>query len=108
MTDAAPLARETERLRGFWRFVTSRSNSLVGRLIRLAAAWFIFMLVMTGIALTYYFHETALRRFELGVGQIADNLYVDTDVASDGHIVTPPFFDTRTNRVVKILQDVWR
>lgn len=99
MTDAAPLAKETERVRGFWRLITSRSNSLVGRLVRLAAAWFIFMLVITGIALTYYFHETALRRFELGVGQIADNLYVDTDVASDGRIVTPPFFDTRTNRV---------
>jgi len=81
-----------------WRRLT-RKNSLVGRLIRLASVWFIFSLVITGIALTAYFHQTALHRFQLNIGQIADNLYADTDISSDGSIRTPVFFDTRTNRV---------
>lgn len=91
----APILRAAGKL---WRRLT-RKNSLVGRLIRLASVWFIFSLVITGIALTAYFHQAALQRFQLNVGQIADNLYADTDIASDGHITTPVFFDTRTNRV---------
>ncbi|MDV6331911.1 ATP-binding protein [Asticcacaulis sp. 201] len=77
----------------------TRKDSLVGRLIRLASVWFIFSLVITGIALTAYFHQAALQRFQLNVKQIADNLYADTDIDHSGKVVTPPFFDTRTNRV---------
>ena len=91
----APIVRAVAKL---WRRLT-RKNSLVGRLIRLASVWFIFSLVITGIALTAYFHQAALQRFQLNVGQIADNLYADTDIGNDGHITTPVFFDTRTNRV---------
>ncbi len=91
----APIVRAVAKL---WRRLT-RKNSLVGRLIRLASVWFICSLVITGVALTAYFHQAALQRFQLNVGQIADNLYADTDIGSDGHILTPSFFDTRTNRV---------
>jgi len=84
--------------RVFSRLTHSR-NSLVGRLIRLASAWFIFSLFITGLALTTYFHQAALQRFQLNVGQIADNLYADTNIGSDGQIQAPSFFDTRTNRV---------
>ncbi len=79
--------------------LTHRRNSLVGRLIRLALAWFIFALVMIGVGLTEYFNETALHQFQTEIGQIADNLYADTDIDNAGNVVTPTFFDTRTNRV---------
>ncbi len=88
-----------DRIRAIVRRLTTRRNSLVGRLIRLASAWFIISLVITGVVLTAAFHEAALQRFQLNVGQIADNLYADTDISDDGKIVTPVFFDTRTKRV---------
>ncbi len=69
--------------------LTHSRNSLVGRLIRLASAWFIFSLVITGIALTMYFHEAALQRFQLNVGQIANNLYAGTNIETDGSVTTP-------------------
>ncbi len=82
-----------------YRRLTTRRNSLVGRLIRLAAAWFIISLVITAVILTAAFHEAALRRFQVGVGQMADNLYADTHFGDDGSLITPVFSDTRTNRV---------
>ena len=82
-----------------WDRLRVRRNSLVGRLIRLASLWFIFSLVITGIALTAYFHETALQRFQLGVGEIADELFTDTDIADNGEVITPSFLDPRANNL---------
>ena len=82
-----------------WARLTTRRDSLVGRLIRLASLWFIFALVITGIALTAFFHQAAVNRFQQGVGQIAENLFSDTDIDDNGGITTPAFFDTRTNRL---------
>ena len=77
--------------------VSHRRNSLVGRLIRLALAWFILVLVLMGVGLTAYFHETALHQFQTEIGHIADNLYSDTEIDNAGEIVTPTFFDTRAD-----------
>jgi len=77
--------------------VTHRRNSLVGRLIRLALAWFICALVIIGVGLTAFFHEAALHQFETEIRQIADNMYADVDIDNSGDIVTPTFFDTRTD-----------
>jgi signal transduction histidine kinase len=88
-----------ERIKQIYKRITTRRNSLVGRLIRLALAWFVFALVIIGAGLIYYFHETALHRFEIEIRQIADNLYADVDIGNDGEIQVPNFFDTRTNRV---------
>ncbi len=82
-----------------WDRVRVRRNSLVGRLIRLASIWFIFSLVITGIALTAYFHEAALQRFQLGVGEIADELFTDTDIADNGEVITPNFLDPRADHL---------
>ncbi len=81
-----------------WRRLTMR-DSLVGRLIRLASLWFICALLITGVALTAVFNEAAMHRFQLGVGQIAENLYADTDIDPSGRMTTPEFFDTRTKRM---------
>jgi len=78
------------------RRVVIGRNSLVGRLIRLAAVWFIFALVITGIGLTAYFRQAALHRFEGGVGQFADNLFSVANVTADGKIDTSAFVDTRS------------
>ncbi|MBW8734800.1 MAG: sensor histidine kinase [Asticcacaulis sp.] len=78
----------------FSRLIHSR-NSLVGRLIRLAAVWFIFSLVITGLALTMFFHEAALQRFQVNVYQISDNLLAGTNLEPDGS-VTPPLSDAQT------------
>ncbi|MDI7775371.1 ATP-binding protein [Asticcacaulis sp. EMRT-3] len=78
-----------------WRRVSAR-DSLVGRLIRLASAWFIFALVLTGIVLTTYFHEVTMHRFQERVGQIADSLYSVTDIDPEG-IDTSRFVDARAS-----------
>ena len=81
--------------KAFSRLIHGR-NSLVGRLIRLASAWFIFSLVITAIALTMFFHEAALQRFQVNVSQISNNLLAGTNLEADGS-VTPPISDARAN-----------
>jgi len=88
-----------ERIKQAYVRVTTRRNSLVGRLIRLALAWFIFALVITGVGLTYYFHEAALDQLDTVVSQIADNLYADADIDSTGNLFMPTFSDARATRV---------
>lgn len=81
-----------------WRRVLIGRNSLVGRLIRLAAVWFIFALVITGIGLTAYFGYAAEQRFQSGVSQAADTLLAATDLADDGTVEPPPYIDPRADR----------
>ena len=85
----APIVRAAGKL---WRRLT-RKNSLVGRLIRLASMWFIFALVITGIALTAYFHEVTMNRFQERVGQSAFNLFSVVNIDRNG-IDTSRFVDT--------------
>ncbi|MFT4074247.1 MAG: ATP-binding protein [Asticcacaulis sp.] len=77
-----------------WRRLTRR-DSLVGRLIRLASVWFICSLVITGIALTAYFHEVTMNRFQERVGQLADNLFSVVNIDANG-IDTSRFVDARS------------
>ncbi len=77
--------------------LTHRRNSLVGRLIRLASMWFIFALVVIGASLTAFFYGTEFRQLEGEIRQIADNLYSDVEIDNNNQIVTPNFFDTRTD-----------
>jgi signal transduction histidine kinase len=76
------------------RTLTAR-DSLVGRLIRLASIWFTVALVVTGIALTAYFHEVTMHRFQERVGQIAYSLFSVTNIDADG-IDASRFVDTRS------------
>lgn len=70
-------------------------DSLVGRLIRLASIWFTIALVVTGIALTAYFHEVTVHRFQERVGQIADSLFSVTNIDAEG-IDASRFVDARS------------
>jgi signal transduction histidine kinase len=87
----APLVLFAAKL---WRRLTRR-NSLVGRLIRLASVWFIFALVITGIALTAYFHEVTMHRFEERVGQSAFTLFSVVNIDANG-IDTARFVDAKS------------
>ncbi len=79
--------------------LTVRKNSLVGRLIRLASVWFIFSLVMTGLALTAYFGYAAEQRFQLGVGQTVDTMLAATNIGEDGIIQPPTKLDPRADLI---------
>ncbi|ESQ88565.1 histidine kinase [Asticcacaulis sp. AC460] len=92
--EPAPKPRgPADNIRRIWQRLTA--NSLVGRLIRLAAVWFIFALFVTGIGLTAYFSRVTMHRFEAGVGQFADNLFSVTNI-EDGAVDTSRFVDARS------------
>jgi signal transduction histidine kinase len=74
-------------------------RTLVGRMIAYSAVWFIVSFVVTAIGLTALFQKTALTRFEQSVGQMADNLYSDTEILSDNRLAPPALFDTRVGRI---------
>ncbi|ESQ73695.1 sensor histidine kinase [Asticcacaulis sp. AC402] len=88
-----PRRGPADNLQRIWSRLTA--NSLVGRLIRLAAVWFIFALFVTGIGLTAYFYRVTMHRFEAGVGQFADNLFSVTNI-EDGVVDTTRFVDARS------------
>lgn len=73
-------------------------QSLVRRLVVLAAVWILFALAVTGVVLTAQFQRVALGRFELGLKEQVDNLLANTTV-EDGKVVAPPFTDARAQRV---------
>ncbi len=79
--------------------LTHSRHSLVGRLIRLAAVWFICALVIIGGGLTIFFHEVALHRLQTGIGEMAYNLFADTNIDTDGQLDIPTWIDPASDRV---------
>ena len=75
-----------------------RRRSLVGRLVLLAAGWSLAALIITGVSLTAFFHQAALRRFDLGLIDLIDGLAAGTTV-EDGQVIAPLLVDTRATRV---------
>lgn len=75
-----------------------RPRSLVGRLVLLAAGWSLAALVVTGVLLTAFFHQAALRRFDLGLVDLVDGLAAGTSV-EDGQVIAPALVDARATRV---------
>ena len=73
-------------------------RSLVGRLVLLAAGWSIIVLIVTGVALTAFFQQAALRRFDLGLVDLTEGLSAGISV-EDGKVVAPPLTDARALRV---------
>ena len=73
-------------------------QSLVRRLVVLAAVWILFALAVTGIVLTAQFQRVALGRFELGLTEQVDNLLANTTI-EDGKVIAPAFTDARAQRV---------
>ncbi|MDP1632807.1 MAG: sensor histidine kinase [Caulobacter sp.] len=75
-----------------------RRRSLVGRLVLLAAGWSLAVLVVTGLSLTAYFQQAALRQFDLGLVDLIQGLNAGASV-EDGEVRAPALTDTRALRV---------
>jgi signal transduction histidine kinase len=74
-------------------------NSLVGRLIWLAAGWSIAVLAVTCVAATALFYGAAIDRFDLGLKDMADGLLAGASVDPSGAVAAPPLTDARALRV---------
>ena len=72
--------------------------SLVGRLIFLAAGWSLLVLLITGLALTAFFNQAALSRFDQGLRDVVDGLYAGSTVGDGGEVLAPPLTDARALR----------
>jgi signal transduction histidine kinase len=71
-------------------------RSLVGRLVWLAAAWSLMVLVGMGIALTAVFNQAAISRVDDDLMYLAKGLYTKAEVEPSGQINPPAFVDERS------------
>ena len=85
--------------RSFETALTRRNGrpSLARRLIWLALGWSLALLVGTGVALSLFFHQASISRFDELLSDTADALYAGSTVA-DGVVVAPPLTDARALR----------
>lgn len=72
-------------------------QSLVRRLVVLAAGWSLAVLIVTALVLTAQFQRAALSRFEQGLIEQTDNLFSGTSIES-GQVVAPALTDARAQR----------
>lgn len=77
--------------------VRSAGGSLVRRLVLLAAAWSIAVLVVAGLALSTFFNQAATARFDDALSDSIDGMLAGASVV-DGRIVASPFIDPSTLR----------
>ncbi|MDQ0463514.1 signal transduction histidine kinase [Caulobacter ginsengisoli] len=72
-------------------------SSLVGRLVLLATGWSLLALIITGVLLTTFFQQAALRRFDQPADEVLATLNSGV-VVEDGQVVAPPLIDARATR----------
>ena len=72
-------------------------RSLVRRLVLLAAAWNLVVLVLAGVFLTAQFRDAAIRRFDQSLAVLTDDLYAGSTV-EDGVLKAPVLTDIRATR----------
>jgi signal transduction histidine kinase len=89
ITDSPAETRADEDARG----------SLVQRLVLLASVWSVLVLLLTGVALTTFFRQSALSRFDAGLADTVDAIYAGVAIEPDGRVVPPALTDARANRV---------
>ncbi|HWD66959.1 MAG TPA: ATP-binding protein [Caulobacteraceae bacterium] len=70
------------------RVARPMAPSLVRRLVLLAAAWSLVVLVVAGLSLSLFFNHTATTRFDDELGETVDGLLAGT--STEGGQVTPP------------------
>ena len=74
-------------LADFWR------RSLAGRLVLLAAAWSVGVLLISGVAQTALFHQAAITRSDDDLFADIQNLYAGASVDDQGQVEAPPLTD---------------
>jgi signal transduction histidine kinase len=72
--------------------------SLVRRLVWLAALWIVAALLLTGVVLTWFFQQSAIRRFDQNLTYVTDALLSGTNLGPDGSLQAPMLTDARTQR----------
>jgi len=75
-----------------------KAGSLVGRLIWLAAGWSLIALLVTGLALSAFFRQAAISRFDQGLTDVADALYAGSTIDPGGRVLAPALTDARALR----------
>ena len=73
-------------------------RSLVGRLVWLAVGWSLMVLVGMGLALTAFFHQAAISRFDQDLIDLANGLYAGATADPTGQVNPPAFVDERAQR----------
>ena len=73
-------------------------SSLVGRLVFLAAAWSLAVLVAAGLALSVFFAQTELAQIDTKLAETIDGLLAGAPV-NGGRIMAPATMDPRAGRV---------
>ena len=76
-----------------------RRRSLVGRLVLLAGAWSLAVVVAAGLALTAFFNHAAITRFDDELDEVIEGLLAGASVDEAGRIAAPAFTDPQTLRV---------
>jgi signal transduction histidine kinase len=74
-----------------------RAPSLVRRLVILAAAWSLAVLAVAGVALSLFFSQAVMARFDDGLEETLNGLVARIPV-ENGTIAAPPFTDARFGR----------
>jgi signal transduction histidine kinase len=75
------------------------ANSLVGRLIWLAAGWSLAVLAVTCVAATALFYSAAISRFDQNLTDMAEGLMAGSSVdETTGEVVGPALTDARSER----------
>jgi signal transduction histidine kinase len=72
-------------------------RSLVRRLVLLAGAWNLVVLVVAGVFLTAQFRDAAIRRFDQSLAVLTDDLYAGSTV-EEGVLKAPVLTDIRATR----------
>lgn len=72
-------------------------TSLASRLVLLASGWSLAALVATGVAMSLFFYQASLSRFDQSLGDTADGLYAGTTVEG-GQVIAPALTDARALR----------
>lgn len=93
-TEAAPAAAPTKphpRIR-------PPHLSLAARLIALATVWSLAVLLLAGFALSNFFHQASISRFDQSLADVTDTLYAGSTVGEDGSVLPPAVSDARMMR----------
>lgn len=73
-------------------------RSLERRLVLLASVWSLAVLAITAVVLGALFQEAAIRRFDLGLSELTDNLLAGATVDETQQVLAPALTDLRALR----------
>jgi signal transduction histidine kinase len=72
--------------------------SLARRLVLLAAAWSVLVLVASGVVQTALFHQASVMRFDDDLREDAESLFAGSSVDDQGQVAAPPLTDPAATR----------